>query len=418
MAERVRSQSNPTAPRDLTPAWSWQGYTEHATPSEPAGWTHTTDATGTDSKTTTDWSSGNYPKRIKNGEILNNPFHSITIKETPRPMGVYIHKFRKATGTWCATHGTNHYTRYHYQGFLPVVSYTSGGGYLPVANRASIRQAVIDLAVTSAFANVDTSSMLAYATVAESRKTVDSLRAVLLRAFKIARNVRKLNVKGLLNEISPKELADRYMEARYAFRPLLIDAANICKALEEERRYLRRTFLGFADDTYTASGTALDVSGMYLTKMDFSKQTTYTVSARAGVLCDCDVSAVSTFGLDQLAETAWELVPFSFIVDWFTNVGDLIAAHTPNAGVNQRASWVTVRENLTQSITCTAHRSVANTAGYVNESITSPKGTVQRDEQVVERIVSPLLGTWPRFDLNLDAYKLTDLGIILRKVFS
>jgi hypothetical protein len=39
--------------------------------------------------------------------------------------------------------------------------------------------------------------------------------------------------------------------------------------------------------------------------------------------------------------TVWELVPWSFVVDWFVNVGDWIQAVTPNPSVTVKGSWTT-----------------------------------------------------------------------------
>jgi hypothetical protein len=87
--------------------------------------------------------------------------------------------------------------------------------------------------VTQAHANIDTSEMMALVTVAESRKTVDSMRALLWRAYKVARAVRKLDARALKGEFTKKELADRYMEMRYAVRPMIYEAKGIYEAVQK-----------------------------------------------------------------------------------------------------------------------------------------------------------------------------------------
>jgi hypothetical protein len=146
---------------------------------------------------------------------------------------------------------------------------------------------------------------------------------------------------------------------------------------------------------------------------DVNRKIEYEVSARAGVLCDVTIDELTIFGVDQLAESLWELIPFSFIVDWFANVGDTIAALTPDAGVKQRASWVTVRENIT----------ALNSSGQIRNNATWPTSTVScgafewgYKEQVLERFVDPSVSTWPQSKLRLDGFKLLDLGIIARQI--
>jgi hypothetical protein len=112
-----------------------------------------------------------------------------------------------------------------------------------------------------------------------------------------------------------------------------------------------------------------------------------------------------------------ELLPWSFVVNWFVNVADYVAAHTPNAGVRQRASWVTVKETYTQTIQKGLSRSIVDTLGYKKVSLDLPPMDVRREELVLERIVDPALSTWPMVDLHLDMYKLTDLGIMMKKLF-
>lgn len=421
MTERTRSTSFYGTPIPGHPKISVQGTAEHGFPAWPA-YTPITQPNNWETKETTDVVTSSFHTRINRGEIINNPFSTVTIRETARAVGTFEHVYRtssKVVSCSTCTPATSHYRVYKDKVHAGMFGSTTGGGYLPLDSsvRASKRQAVIDLAVTQAHANIDTSEILGLASAAESRKTVESVRAILWRVFKIARNVRKLNLRGVLDELSPKELADRYMEARYAIRPLMYDIRGITKALEATRRYERRTFRGYAEDSYTCSPvTVSNIPCQPMAVIDLRKETDYVVSARAGVMCDCDITGSSIFGLDQIAETAWELVPFSFVIDWFANVGDTIAAHTPNAGVTQRASFVTVKEHLTQRLICTDHRSTCAASGYVLISITSPKGTMQKEELVLERIVDPVLYSWPRVDISLDGYKLTDLGIILRRV--
>jgi intergrase/recombinase len=63
---------------------------------------------------------------------------------------------------------------------------------------------------------MDTAEILALATAAEGRKTVESMVSIFLRLTRIIKALKKLDAKVLRNEVSPKELANRYMELRYA----------------------------------------------------------------------------------------------------------------------------------------------------------------------------------------------------------
>lgn len=51
----------------------------------------------------------------------------------------------------------------------------------------------------------------------------------------------------------------------------------------------------------------------------------------------------------NLASTAWELIPLSFVVDWFINIGDVISSLTsPNLSLREGATYSSkINESLT-----------------------------------------------------------------------
>lgn len=416
--ERIRSRTTQHPRVSYTGGWNLTGTSQHGygTPSPPANPLPTL-SMGSLTEITTDVVTPGFHRLMQKGSIINNPFRSEKINVTTTPPGYYEHVYYKTNGSYCTLHQPPVYHNLYYKSYGEWRQGHPGTLTMDASLRVAKRQAVIDAAVTQANANIDTSEMLVLASAAESGKTVESMRNILWRLYKIMKKVRRLDLAALSRELSPKELADRYMEARYAIRPLLYDARGIARSFQEERGHSRRTFRGSADDSYELNETVSDVAfGLYLTLGSFTKNLKYTVSARSGVLCDINVTDLSIYGIDQIVETAWELAPFSFIVDWFVGVGDWIAAHTPNAGVRQLASWVTVSENHTATTTATSHRSIANTAGFVNVSLTMPPFWTKREELVLERLVNPVAPTLPLVNLKLDTWKLTDLGIILRNL--
>lgn len=415
---RTRNRSTIYPRRDYS-LFLGYGTAAHGFPNYPTvPYVSSTTTAGQETEVTEDWSHDHFTRRINNGEIICSPFRTTKVVETNSPPGVFEHIYERSDTTLCTQHTPSQYhkTRVKEKGTWRPGS-PAAIGFASGVTRAGLRQSVIDQAVISANANIDISEMLALATAAESRKTVESMRAILWRVFKIMKSVRKLHLRELYRELTPKEVADRYMEARYAIRPLIYDVRGILSSLEKRREHVRRTFRGEASDSHTNMDSVGHNPGLSYITSTWGRCLEYTVSARAGVLCDIEVSEISTFGLDQIAETAWELVPFSFIVDWFTNCGDWIAAQTPNAGVNQRASWVTVKETLTTTQNCISAVSTASSnSGWSNVSLTFPSVTWSRKEEVLERIVDPTTNVFPSVDINLDAFKLTDMGIILRNL--
>jgi len=71
------------------------------------------------------------------------------------------------------------------------------------------------------------------------------------------------------------------------------------------------------------------------------------VNVRAGILYEYHRSP-DTFGigLSEVPVAGWEAIPFSFVADWFFNIGSYIEAITPISGVKRLGSWTTTRIEL------------------------------------------------------------------------
>jgi len=100
--------------------------------------------------------------------------------------------------------------------------------------------------------------------------------------------------------------------------------------------------------SHTQSG-GFNEYGLYLGSashyFNVDKRTEYahTLNCRAGILADYKVGA-NTYGLSlrDIPGSGWELIPFSFVVDFFFNVGNFIEAIVPNGNISALASWIVV----------------------------------------------------------------------------
>lgn len=362
----------------------------------------------------TDVTNPGWRETLNRGGILNNP---MTLKRTsvypPKP-AYYKHHYKKDNWRYCSTHKVYHAMLHETDGMLAPTE--PENLEIPLGDLLSVRQTLIDKAVTQAHANVDVSQMQALVSTAEARKTVESMGNILKRATRVLRAVRKLDIRKLRKEISPHELADRYMEARYAIRPVIYDAIQVRNYAATEHKRIRETFRGESAERYVTQDTIRQPL-IWLVDATWARETGIELTARAGVLCDADITALSASGSDQFAETLWELTPFSFIADWFANTGDVIASWTPNVGVNELASWVTIKSRWWTESKIQQLHSTAGTIGYYSTVLELDSVSYQKEELVLERIVGPPLAVIPRLDINLDGWKLTDLTLILRGIF-
>lgn len=402
---------------ELNPSVSWQ-YRAATLDREPdydiGGAIHTGNTVpDTFTSVMTDVVTPNFKARIKKGEIINNPasLEEITVirpRVTPfNRYRVYIVGYRN---------GGPLYSGNAYEGDQAMKeSYL--GDYLGYSE--GVGEAIdnaIARAVTSAHANASSTEFQSLVFAAEARKSVRDLSSILYRVLKIAKAVKRLDRKYLKSQISKKELQNRYMELRYAIRPLVYDARDIVNVLGKTKHYdkTRFTARGF-ERVHDENSDTITLYPWSTWEHKVNRTIHLDVNIRAGILCDVDVSPMNLWGVDQPLETLWEITPFSFIIDWFVNIGDTIAAWTPDSGVTQLASWVTVETNITQTNRSGSCTNINPTGRDYVMNFFSWGGSKTVVKRRISRTINPPLGAFPRVSLHLDALKLVDLGIILKQ---
>lgn len=119
-----------------------------------------------------------------------------------------------------------------------------------------------------------------------------------------------------------KAAADAWLEWRYGWRTLLYDMEDAAEAYNTPVRDLfieGRAGASFALSEYISTPTYT-----YHCTWDNVTQLNYDLSVRANVVLHYDMA--STNVLASPLVTAWELIPYSFIADWFVSAGEAIAA--------------------------------------------------------------------------------------------
>ena len=375
--------------------------------------TEQTSAPGTDtSQYTKDMVDWKFRERQAAGEIFNNPFLSVKTEVIPAGLTQF---YREQTIPWSAGTAT-----YMYSGQLDAGSHAPDYLALPGIDMVEMTRDVVDKAVTQAYGNRSVVVMATTMALAEGKKTIIGLTQILYRVLDIAIAVKRLDMKFLAGQISPSELANRYMELRYAIRPLMIDAKNIMAAIHDPQSEVRATARGGQNDSVVVSDvisdrTVFTIHGLDI-RADFQRTSAIIIEARAGVLCDVRPSDASIWGIDQIVETVWEVIPWSFILGWFVDVASLISSWTPKAGVDELASWVTTKTYLKQSVHMTNVRDIGPQPIY--PIIVRWSGSNNKNSVTTHRYPNPNRSVWPSINISLDALKIIDLGIILKGVIA
>lgn len=139
--------------------------------------------------------------------------------------------------------------------------------------------------------------------------------------------------------------SEAWLTYRYGVKPLVRDVTTIITGLEKKIGKRRKTTRARLDlrqiDTSTVNG------GDSVCRIIIGKQISDTISFRAMSLDEYVATKASNIGFEtkELITLPWELIPYSFVADWFANIGDYLNALAPAPGYQQLGSClVTVRE--------------------------------------------------------------------------
>lgn len=279
-----------------------------------------------------------------------------------------------------------------------------------------------EIAITSAWANVDESEMLALASIGEMPETIRFVASLYTRMIKVLALFRARKLKLALKRklMKPVAFADAmanfWLEMRYAVRPLAFEMEQLTAALSALDKPMRRTARGF----YTRSEITDNVSQIYVgptVHLHERSVVSRSSSYRAGVLYQVGLNAggiMSIFGFDKPLESIYELTKLSFVLDWFFNVGDLLASWTPSSYLTPLGSWCTEEHVFS---TARNHQDLDYTGTWTEELTSMYMGSQTEKHRLQRRTISPDKPVYPHVDINLDVAKIVDLLAIARSIY-
>lgn len=178
--------------------------------------------------------------------------------------------------------------------------------------------------------------------VAQIQQTIDliggsavriagSLRALkggnLPKAAKLLWQNQRVRLRPGAKFSTTSSLASNWLELQYGWKPLLSDIRGSMEALA------RYNFANAAVKRVAASASIKTDEVIPITTNDFDPTTVGTLSIEARDVCRIGVryrlaSPLTAFlaqtGFTNPLNLAWELIPFSFVVDWFLPVGNYL----------------------------------------------------------------------------------------------
>lgn len=236
-----------------------------------------------------------------------------------------------------------------------------------------------------------------------SKKEIKSMRRN-PRTFRFTRNpitgkrLRKRPSRTLEDDIreDAKGFANLYLEFHFGWTPLVNDIYDalevVCEPLMPHHVKVRvRRSYGSPVTSFSDNGT----DKTYTTRTTTIDQ---TVSLAANLeVVNPNIGLLQQVGLANPLTIAWELIPFSFIGDWFVNVGDFLSSFTDFAGVSltfpQRTIFTRWRDNLSEAVLYNYASPVeSGPPYYYNFQRYSSSKVYQLAGTYVQRIVGPFPG--------------------------
>lgn len=368
-------------------------------------------------KTFSDTVSPGWFWRRAKGEVFFNPMQMTELEITFSGSGGRANQISQLNCSGTLYNVERRWSDSHYFWAL-----TGGGNYglradgtlnMPTDSLTSADQAEAILeAATKARAGVKSGNAGGWETLAQTRKTLDLLRNPFSSLTKMTNSFMSKSSRSKGSRGGPGALgggvlqipADEWLKYRYGVLPLINDVQAVLNELgrtyKRQRHSSRASVTLESNASRTFSTTTTGWGGTH-------QETRTSVTVVRAVSLDEYVSSMAIeLGLDlsQLPKTAWELVPFSFVADWFVNVGDFLNAMTPRLNVNHLGGCVTIDDLTTTSVTSSAW-----TPPVGHTIAASPSGTYVEIRRTKRRDV-PLPGAALQVKADFRFDKLTRIG--------
>jgi len=131
-----------------------------------------------------------------------------------------------------------------------------------------------------------------------------------------------------------RQAAKAHLEIIYGVIPLVGDLNDAMKELRKgpnavfktiTARATRHSFI-YGEESYPTSNAFTGLPKGSITTITKSVRKYRTYVAEAGITNGSLLAALGNYGITNPIATAWEAIPFSFVVDWHINAGEILAS--------------------------------------------------------------------------------------------
>lgn len=235
------------------------------------------------------------------------------------------------------------------------------------AKRVSVTPAMIDRAVTKALIKLKDQKINLGVAMAEAQMTADLVGSVGTRLAKLYRLVKQRRWNEAADFIDPghrggRKVPKSWLEFQYGWLPLLNDVNGAVKATQDAAGIGNCVVTVKAKESEEETWDEYYDPDQPLDRMRVRGMSDAGVTVRLDYEPDNDMLATfASLGLTNPAEIAWELVPYSFVVDWFLPIGNWLSVLDATVGYKFRSGSRSERHRYHE----TGKRMPYNQPGYV-----------------------------------------------------
>lgn len=279
-------------------------------------------------------------------------------------------------------------------------------------------------AALTAYSKSNASANL-YATMGELPETLELIRDVFTKLYKVAIYCKKRKFNKIWKMVKKSDIVDLRMTYRYGIKPLAYDLKNYSEVLDKysqkpQTKFVARSTYKFPQKKILQDFTIPNLpiwNGQY--KFIGKYSAVMTGKARAGVLYDVTQEGLAHYlGLYEIPQAVWELTTLSFVIDWFCNAGTIISALTPKAGLKEKLAWKSARYTINE-IAFVQFVLPVSANPTLDEVISNSPFTVVKTTETVLRQPTYLNQnlTLLKPDIRLSLDQIGDLASIIRGFF-
>lgn len=339
--------------------------------------------------TTYDWVTADFWKRKKRGDIIVNPFFQRRLKlDNPGFSSL------RWTSVANICTGPNIKQWFQYEGQL-FASLYSDITYLPDYSEDTLTperiQSLRTEIWTACMAKRKDGETNLTESIAEVHQAISMLQTPIQNLRQLIRHLRRSGKRASgFKRVSADSgafirfAASEYLRFRFGLSPIINDIRAGMKVLKtsytkEPQIYTSRA-KGRAAST-SQNNSYFDIAGLF--RVNFNVARGHTISVKCGFYDKYTVDPFDDMGLTfhNVCVVPWELIRYSFVVDRFINVGDLLYANAPRMNVQAMGGYISSLEEKTTVISPTSYTPLAPTVWTISGSLNDyllNKETVKR----------------------------------------